>query len=171
LPVSPTTGRRPRLSSSLGRLPVVFQSPSAVAPSAPLLLLSVVVPVSPTAGRHPHLSSSPGRPPVVFQSPSAAAPSAPLLLLPVVVHLGAAASHWPSSRIQLSPLYQLPSVTRLWSKLMLRSKLLLPVQAVAAAGASCCCRFQLLPIQAAHHMLEHRSIDSCAACAKSFVRT
>jgi hypothetical protein len=80
-----------------------------------------------------------------------------------------------------------------------QSKLLTPpVQAVATAGPSCCRQSKLLlpsvqvtagpplqtpnvrstarpPLQThledAHHRLEYRSIDSCAACVKSFIRT
>jgi hypothetical protein len=200
-PSSPTAGRRPRLSSTPDRSPVIFQSPSAIASSAPLLLLSIVIPVSPTAGCRPRLSSSPDQPLVVFQSQPLLQPSPLLQALQATVPppaglqieaLQASCVQPPWGHIRSLAFLQNPvvaplpaaSVAHLWSKL------LLPVQ-VAAIGPSCCRRSKLLPppvqatavdpscyrsklllsIQAAYHRLQHRSIDSCGACAKSFVRT
>jgi hypothetical protein len=191
-PASPTVGRRPRLSSSLGRPSIVFHSPSAVALSASLLLLPIVVPVSPTASRRPHLSSSPNRPLVVFQSPSAAAPPpgttgyCPTSREPADRGAPSVLRQPPWGRSRSLAFLHNPAVTPLPAasgrpslvqavaaspSCCRRSKLLLPSVQAAVANPNCCRSKLLLPIQAAHHRLEHRSIDSCAACVKSFVRT
>jgi hypothetical protein len=97
--------------------------PFSTAPSAPPLLLLVVVPVSPPAPAGRRLSSNHRRsqpllqPSPLLQAPQVTVPPPASLQIEAlqascVSHLRAAVGRWPSSRIQSSPLCQSPLVAR-----------------------------------------------------------